>query len=107
MYAEQQPAEQQASGNPLFWTDERSEWDAEEQVISLGTELPSDPCEAPSFIYMWTNRDTDSDEQAEKDKKSSLAAPAATPSAPADTATSVPIQEMTVSGTLQVRGTLM
>eukprot|EP00971_Amphidinium_carterae_P058637 1159590-Amphidinium_carterae.1 len=118
MYIEQE--QQQPPGaiaNPLFWTTEGIEGMyplAEEdegsqaqgvEVIEVGAELPSEPCDPPAFLtYMMTA----SDPETLSGDWSLPPASAATPSLPAGATTAAifPGAQITVSGTLQVHGTL-
>eukprot|EP00971_Amphidinium_carterae_P176348 3496251-Amphidinium_carterae.1 len=123
MYIEQEQQQQPgATANPLFWTTEGIEGMyplAEEdegpqtegvEVIEVGAELPSEPCEPPAFLtYMMTAMTASDPETLSGDwSLPPASASAATPSLPAG-ATSAGISpgaQITVTGMLQVHGTL-
>eukprot|EP00971_Amphidinium_carterae_P132894 2631664-Amphidinium_carterae.1 len=121
MYIEQEQQQQPgATANPLFWTTGEIEGmyplteecdglqTQDVEVIEVGAELPSEPCEPPAFLtYMLTASDP---ETLSGDwSLPPASASAATPSLPAGATSAAalsPGTQITVSGTLQVQGTL-
>eukprot|EP00971_Amphidinium_carterae_P196572 3901114-Amphidinium_carterae.2 len=120
MYLDQEQATSQgAANNPLFWTtavndeiytlqeEDNEDYRETVEVIEVGSELPSEPCEPPAFLTYMMSASEPETLSGEWSLPPGTPAPAQhQPEGSSQGASLTPGQQISVSGTLQVQGML-